>query len=141
MNNRIKYLKEEYPFIPEAVLDCIEEFEDGDAAEARVIGYRIRRNSRDQLRSLMLLSGAIQTDDNWIRSTCISGKDFECGLITNRTVFIVDLNRHFQGVYFHGVEDDFHTPTEGPDQDITASDGETSLQAEAWLDELTEKLS
>lgn len=140
MNNRIKYLKEEYPFIPEAVLDCIEDFT-GNMNTPDIVGYRIKKGSREQLRSLMLLSGAIQTDDNWIRSTCVSGKDFECGLISNRTVFIDDLNRHFQGVYFHGVEDDFHTPTEGPDQDITASDGETSVQAEAWLDELTEKLS
>ena len=134
--------RNDYPFVPEAVFDCIESYSRPcEPNEATANGFRIRKGQRQQLQSLMLLSGAILTDDNWVRSTCIKDKNFEVGLISNRTVFINDLNRHFQGVHFHGIEDDFHTPTEGPDQDITASDGETSVQAETWLDELTEELS
>ena len=133
-------MNKDYPFIPQAVLDCIETYTNTFGKIAGT-GHRIKKGKREHLRALMLLSGAILTDDNWVRSTCIKDKNFEVGLISNRTVFICDLNRHFQGVYFHGIEDDFHTPTEGPSQDIAASDGEASVQAEAWLDALTEELS
>ena len=133
--------RKDFPFVPDAVIDCIQGSARSTGKDGIVWGYTIKKGMRQQLHSLMLLSGAILTDDNWVRSTCIKDKNFEVGLISNRTVFICDLNRHFEGVYFHGIEDDFHTPTEGPSQNITASDGEASVQTEAWLDELAEVLS
>lgn len=133
----MKLLPSDWPFVPEAVMDCITLSQ--PPGKQRL--YCIKKGKRQHLVSLLLLSGAIQTDDGWIRSTCIRDKDFECGLVSKKIIFLADINRHFQGVYFDGSEEDLCASTQRPNKEIEKANDEKSLQAETWLDELTEELS